>query len=330
MLARGISIAGGLLCATALIYAQSAADTRIRRLAELSVAEIRALDRAKTVVMIPGGLFEEHGPYLPAFTDGYVSEFAALQVAKAITAKPGWQVVIFPTIPLGVGSPEDFGGRRPFSGSYTVRPATLRTVLMDLASALGDDGFRWIFIVNNHGSPSHNRALIEAGDYFRDAYSGTMVPLSAYRYAAVGPRPSLWSDDASRENAGDVHGGADETSRMLFLRPALVHSSYRSAVPQTALSDNDLTRLAAAPDWPGYFGSPRLANAKNGGAIVQRFTEDLTALALRILDGFDPHGLPNRADPGDGAFKVLDDNLLKRSAALDVRESDWLRRRSLR
>jgi creatinine amidohydrolase/Fe(II)-dependent formamide hydrolase-like protein len=313
-----------------VIYAQSVAGTRIRRLAELSVADIRALDRAKTVVMIPGGPFEEHGPYLPAFTDGYVSESAAFEVAKGITVKPGWRVVMFPVIPLGVGSPEDFGGRRPFSGSYTVRPATLRAVLMDLASALGDDGFRWIFIVNGHGSPSHNRALIEASDYFREVYGGTMVPLSAYRYAAVERRPSLWSDEASRENAGDVHGGADETSRILFLRPGLVHGGYRSAVPQTAPSDNDLPPLAAAPDWPGYFGSPRLANAKNGAAIVQRLTEDLTALALRVLDGFDPHDLPNRGNPGDGAFKVLDDNLLKRSVALAERESDWLRRRNLK
>jgi hypothetical protein len=107
-------------------------------------------------------LFEEHGPYppgmistvfvrsrprmsvaLPTFTDGYVSEWAAGEVAKRIAMRPGWHVVMFPTIPLGVGSPEDFGSRAPFQGSYTVRPSTLRTILMDLGSALGDDGFRW-------------------------------------------------------------------------------------------------------------------------------------------------------------------------------------------
>src|SRR5262245_59192869 len=84
---------------------------------------------------------EEHGPYLPAFTDGYASEWAAGQVAKAIVARPGWTVVTFPVVPLGVGSPEDFGGRRPFAGSYTVRPSTLEAVF---------------------------RALLEASDYFHD------------------------------------------------------------------------------------------------------------------------------------------------------------------
>jgi creatinine amidohydrolase len=330
MLTRGISIVGVLLCAAVLVRAQSTTDARVRRFAELSVADIRALDRTKTAVVIPGGLFEEHGPYLPAFTDGYVSEAAAIDVAKRIAARPGWQVVMFPTLPLGVGSPEDFGGRRPLSGSYTVRPATLRAVLMDLASALGDDGFRWVFVVHSHGSPSHNRALVEAGDYFHDTYGGRMVPLSAYRYSAVAGRPSVWSEDARRENAGDVHGGADETSRILFLQPALVHDGYRLAVQQTATSDADLPKLAAADGWPGYFGSPRLANAKNGEVILQRLGEDLSALALRVLDGFDPRDVPNRGDAGDGAFKVLDDNLLKRSAALNDRESEWLRRRNLK
>jgi hypothetical protein len=35
----------------------------MRRLAELSMTDIQALDRARTVVIIPAGLFEEHGPY---------------------------------------------------------------------------------------------------------------------------------------------------------------------------------------------------------------------------------------------------------------------------
>jgi len=313
-----------------LVLVSSPMNAQIRRLAELSVTDIQALDRSKTVVIIPGGLFEEHGPYLPAFTDGYTNEWTAMEVAKAIVARPGWQVMMFPVIPLGVGSPEDFGGRRPFSGSYTVRPSTLRAVLMDVASALADDGFRWIFVVHSHGSPAHNRALLEAADYFRDSYSGMMVPLTAYRYAAVSDRPSIWTADENRENAGDVHGGASETSCILFLRPELVHSGYRSAVAQTAPNDEDLTRLAAAPNWPGYFGSPRLSRADAGAEIMRRLAEDLTALALRVLDGFDPRTLPNRGDAGDGAFRTLDRNLLKRSDALDARESDWLRKRTLK
>ena len=33
-----------------------------------------ALDRARTVVLIPGGIFEEHGPLIPVNADGYRNE----------------------------------------------------------------------------------------------------------------------------------------------------------------------------------------------------------------------------------------------------------------
>jgi creatinine amidohydrolase/Fe(II)-dependent formamide hydrolase-like protein len=39
------------------------------RVAELNTEQIRALDRARTAVILPGGILEEHGPYLPSYTD---------------------------------------------------------------------------------------------------------------------------------------------------------------------------------------------------------------------------------------------------------------------
>jgi len=55
--------------------------------------------------------------------------------------------------------------------------ATLRAVYMDLANELGAQGFRWVFLVHNHGAPNHHKALNQASDYFHDVYGGTMVHL---------------------------------------------------------------------------------------------------------------------------------------------------------
>ena len=52
----------------------ASASAQIYRVAELNNEQIRALDRGRTVVMLPGGILEQHGPYLPSFADGYVSE----------------------------------------------------------------------------------------------------------------------------------------------------------------------------------------------------------------------------------------------------------------
>jgi creatinine amidohydrolase len=75
-----------------------------------------------------------------------------------------------------------------FPGSYTVRPSTLRAIFMDLGTELGEQGFRWIFVVHAHGGLEHNRVLNQAGDYFHDIYGGHMVNLRALL------RPQLRSD----------------------------------------------------------------------------------------------------------------------------------------
>ena len=50
------------------------AEAQVYRLAELNIDQIRMLDRQRTVILLPGGVLEEHGPYLPSFTDGYRNE----------------------------------------------------------------------------------------------------------------------------------------------------------------------------------------------------------------------------------------------------------------
>lgn len=138
-----------------IAFFSSAAYSQIFQLAELNTSQVRALDRPGTVVLIPGGILEEHGPYLPSFTDGHVDEAVTQEVARAIVTRPGWSVVVFPAIPLGSGGANSIGAKWTFPGSYTVRTETLRAVYMDLASELGEQGFRWIFLTNYHGDPLH-------------------------------------------------------------------------------------------------------------------------------------------------------------------------------
>ena len=52
----------------------AAAVAQIYSLADLNTEQIRQLDRARTAVIIPGGIMEEHGPYLPSFTDGIADQ----------------------------------------------------------------------------------------------------------------------------------------------------------------------------------------------------------------------------------------------------------------
>ena len=152
-------------------------ESQILQLGELNTRQIEALNKQKTVVLIPGGILEEHGPYLPSFTDGYVTQAFTDALAKAIVLQPGWTVVVFPQIPLGSDPANTIGELTVFPGSYPVRTATVRQVFMDLGNALGAQGFRWVFLIHNHGAPTNHKALDDASDYFHDSYGGTMVNL---------------------------------------------------------------------------------------------------------------------------------------------------------
>jgi hypothetical protein len=55
---KQILLAGVMVCTAA------GASAQIVRLTDLNIAQIRALDRSRTVALLPGGMLEEHGPYL--------------------------------------------------------------------------------------------------------------------------------------------------------------------------------------------------------------------------------------------------------------------------
>ncbi|HUS00186.1 MAG TPA: creatininase family protein, partial [Chitinophagaceae bacterium] len=150
---------------------------RIYFVSELTSEKIKSLDKEKTIVLLTGGILEEHGPYLPVFTDGYWNEKFRDTLAKTIASRPDLNVLIFPTIPLGNSGANDVGLKYSFPGTFTVRFETLRSIFMDLATELGEQGFKYIFVIHGHGAPNHQRAIDQAADFFNDTYHGKMVNL---------------------------------------------------------------------------------------------------------------------------------------------------------
>ena len=78
-----------LLIAILVLLSSGAAEAQIYRVAQMNVDQIRALDKQKTVVILTGGILEEHGPHLPSFTDGYSNEWLTQKLAEAIVERPG-------------------------------------------------------------------------------------------------------------------------------------------------------------------------------------------------------------------------------------------------
>jgi creatinine amidohydrolase/Fe(II)-dependent formamide hydrolase-like protein len=296
---RAFARAAAVLALTGTFAA--AANAQVLRFEEMDAGAIGRLDRARTVLIIPGGILEEHGPLIAVNADGYRNERIAQDIAAAVAARPGWTAVMLPTVPIGARAFEQMAGRPGFPGSVAVRPATLQAVFTDMADALGAQGFRNVFVVHGHGDPDHNRALDLAGDYFNDTYDGLMVHLLGRvgcQAENVGDPPqSLFGAEAAAADAGSPHAGALETARTWYLRPDLVDSvALRRARDVTAPGPEAWVAAAAAPDWPGYVGAPRFATLELGRWIYERESAACTSMALRLLDGTDEATIPRYAD----------------------------------
>jgi creatinine amidohydrolase len=305
------------------------AESQVLRIAELNTEEIKRLDRAKTVVIIPGGILEEHGPYLPAGTDTFFNERLSYRLAEAIVVRKGWTALMFPTIYLGSGSAEVIGYLGTYPGSYTIRAETLRNVYMDLGDRLGRDGFKHVFVIHNHGAPFHHRAIVTAAEYFHDTYGGDMVHLLTFLDGCCRREAEFLTPEQLREAGFSVHASTSEHSSVLFLRPDLVPDSIRTATSMTAKDFPDLVQIARQPEWPGYFGAPKYASAAQGADEFQRFTEAAVELALKIIDGFAYSTLKQHAElvTSDPAVAGVVRNALAEEDRLKKQQEAWLEKR---
>lgn len=100
----------------------------VLRFEDLTSPQTARLERSRTVLVLPGGILEEHGPYLPNGADGIFNRRLADDLAAAIDRREGWTVVMLPFVPLGAGAANEIGGKYSFPGSLTIRPETLRAV----------------------------------------------------------------------------------------------------------------------------------------------------------------------------------------------------------
>jgi len=300
---------------------------------DLNTRQIRELDRSKTAIILSGGILEEHGPYLPAFTDGYLSQRMTADVARVIAARPGWKALVFPQIPLGAEPYNHLGAKTSFPGSYPVRSSTLRAIFMDLAGELGEQGFRWIFVVHVHGAGLHNRALDAASDYFHDVYGGRMahlwgmVPVIGAWGKAMEPLPAA----IKKEDGVSLHGGMDETSLMLYLKPDLVSRDYKNAPVVTGATLDASMKVTQQEGWPGYVGSPRLATREIGERIWKALSASAASFTNKVLDGEDTQAVKRYGDllGGVPAYVKVDDGARASEALIARKQSDWLKSKGI-
>ena len=262
----------------------------------MSSPALDALDRERTVAVLTVSPLEEHGPHLPVGVDAFAARHFAETIAeRLVAARPGWSVILLPTLHLGSFTFETVG-------TISVRQRVLRDVMVDYGEALARSGFRFVLIANGHAGPGHLTALDEAAATVSRRHNVVMASFTGHlaweflrgRYvdaieAELGRALTATERGAFAE---DAHGGWWETSLMLLLRPDLVDESFRTLPP----ARYSMVRRIV-PNYPlkgggqGYVGHPALADP----TFAKATTEVLMREAMTIVDGL----LDGRLKPSD-------------------------------
>jgi len=258
----------------------------VHRLEELSTPGLDALDRERTVVILSVSPLETHGPHLPLGVDAFTARHFAEAIAERVVAsRPGFTVVLAPTLYLGSFTFDTVG-------TVAVRQRLVRDVVVDYGRALARAGFRHILVSNGHGGPGHLVALEEAAAIVSRRHRVTMASFTghlAWEFLRGRLLPQIEAglgrplSPAEREAfSEDAHGGWWETSLMLALRPDLVDGGYRT-LPAARYS----LRERLVPNYPlrhggqGYVGHPAMADP----AFARATTDVLLAQAMILVDG---------------------------------------------
>lgn len=101
-------------------------------------------DRANTVIVLPVGSIEQHGPHLPCAVDTLI---AAGVVGHALARLPE-SVPAFGMSPISYGKSDE---HIHFPGTMTIDGETLLHTITDIGESVYRSGFRKLLIVNGHG-----------------------------------------------------------------------------------------------------------------------------------------------------------------------------------
>nr|WP_246382356.1 mycofactocin biosynthesis peptidyl-dipeptidase MftE [Prauserella isguenensis] len=200
-----------------------------------------------SVLAVPLGATEQHGPHLPLDTDTAI----AAALARGLAARVP-DVVVAPAVPYGAS-----GEHAGFPGTLSIGTRALEQVLVELGRSA--DRFRGVVFVNGHGG--NVDALRAAVRLLR----------------SEGRRVLAWAPSGRPD---DSHAGRTETSVMLRLRPDDVRLDVAEAgatapLPELldALRDGGVGAVSAN----GVLGDPAGASADDGARRLDGWSDDLAS-----------------------------------------------------
>lgn len=247
----------------------------------LSSADFAALDKNRTIVVLPVAATEQHGPHLPLKVD---TALADAMIAASLPHLPdSVQTFFLPTQAVGY-SPE----HTAFAGTLSFSAETVIRVWTEIAQCVAASGIRKLLIFNTHGG---NVGLLDVVARDLRARLGMLVYTCSWFNLPLGEAAAAF--DAHEHRFG-IHAGAIETSLMLAVHPQEVRmnlaqsfssTSEERAVTLPILGNGRSAKLAwQMQDYneQGAVGNAAAASAEKGRALLQAVGRALADLLVEF------------------------------------------------
>ena len=240
-----------------------------RYLSYLTWTQIAQLpDKAHTVIVLPAGSTEQHGPHLPCAVDTII---AAGVVGHALARLPA-DVPAYALAPITYGKSDE---HLHFPGTVTLDGTTLLDTITQIGESVYRMGFKKLLIVNGHGGQPQVMEMaarelrLRHGDYVVLPHFTRRVPNAAGQFMT------------DREKRLSMHAGHAETAILMALAPHTVHmehavASYPPEFPSKVLSGDGRPACAwTARDFgpSGVIGDPLPATPEQGRVILESLAD---------------------------------------------------------
>lgn len=233
---------------------------------------------ADSIVVLPTGSIEHHGPHLPLSTDLMLAELLAERIVEAAVAD-GLDAWLLPALTY---TKSDEHAWAP--GTMWVDAHTLLDTLVAIGRSVAQTPARTLVFYNGHGG---NVALLQV------ALRELRVQFGLRTFFMNVAVPA-----GDTELGFGIHGGHGETSLAMHLRPDLVDLSGAVDATPAHLARFERIGFAGAPvqfGWTsddfgtgGVIGDPTGATAEFGAELAARLVADGVASLAEIAE-FDPH-----------------------------------------
>lgn len=248
---------------------------------QLIAPDIPARLSRRSVLVLPIGSTEQHGPHLPLNTDTVIAErFTELLVEHYGGRHDLWAL---PVLPYGLSFEHAWS-----PGTISLTVTTFSSLLDSLVSEyLRATAARQLLIVNGHGG---NRGILEALAYELQR---------THDLAICVIHPTSLSSESTGSDLPEIHAGVRETSMMLALAPETVDLDGISSddVPTPyQRGEIDQLVLRRGTTWPWSSGDPaisrlgvvggdpRKADAAKGHSVIAGALESCADVLARLAD----------------------------------------------